>query len=61
MKMPSKQKVRQILGLLMFFAFITILCWGANPMPLQEFAVSMAKAIGVVLLGVGGIWLIIKR
>jgi len=61
MKMPSKQKMRQVLGLFMFFTFITILCWGANPMPLKEFAVSMAKAIGVVLLGVGGVWLIIKR
>jgi len=61
MKMPSKQKMRQIVGLLMFFAFITILCWGINPMPLQKFAVSMAKAVGIVLLGVGGVWLIIKR
>jgi len=61
MKMPSKQKMRQVLGLFMFFAFIAILCWGANPMPLKEFTVSMAKAIGVVLLGVGGVWLIIKR
>ena len=61
MKMPSKQKMRQFVGLLMFFAFITILCWGVNPMPLKEFAVSMAKAIGIVLLGVGGVWLIVKR
>jgi len=44
----------------MFFAFIVILCWGINPMPIKEFAVSMAKAVGIVLLGVGGVWLVIK-
>jgi len=60
MKMPSKRGMRQILGMLMFFAFIVILCWGINPMPIKEFAVSMAKAVGIVLLGVGGVWLVIK-
>jgi hypothetical protein len=59
--MPSKRKIRGIVGLLMFFTFIILLCYGINPSPIKEFAINMAKALGMIALGVGGVILIIEK
>jgi hypothetical protein len=62
MERKIKEKISGIIGLCMLSAFIIILCYSATePISIKEFAINMAKSIGTIALGVGGVWLIIRN
>lgn len=62
MKLPSKEKVRSGIGVLMIGAFIVICVAASIPVDdFKEFAINFAKSIGTLCLLAGGVWLIMKN